>query len=313
MMKDEQQYLNYVNSGYYNSNHTYGSIQQATVPHYPKNFRHYYYNHNAYDDDEDAHILYDSHAKSQRSRKALNTNKKPKPKTKPRMHRLSMVTKIVVPYYMLTLFMTILALILYFVIPFGNAHKVLFSVIVFATIFGACVGCLCSWKWSAIYKFKDLLVERNKEWKQSISSLSKTKTDLKVKVRTMEFSVDTLAHSAADLEITLSQFKELKSQLQKLTTKSQQVTDVLDGLLNICNDLTRLIREHAKTELMVAYYDAAVFASRGRESISLSSHKWRTFRARLDSETRRVFDDSGGFDAIPRDQYDRVDIHDLEK
>eukprot|EP01084_Bolivina_argentea_P310547 537403_1 len=230
--------------------------------------------------------------------------------------RLSFTTKVIVPYYMLTFIFVIFAIIIYYIIPFGSTHKILFTIIIITTLFGAFIGCICEYKWSAISRFSQILAEKNREWQNNIHSLTKTKKNLNRKVKTIEFSVQRLTRSAADLEQTLESFNELKIELEKLTKRSQQVTDVLDELLKICDDLKNLIKVHAKTELMVAYYDAAVFASRGEKSIRLTGNKWKNFRARLDTETRKVFDEWGGFDAISRcdeNDKDKVYISDLEQ
>ena len=153
---------------------------------------------------------------------------------------------------------------------------------------------------------------KNAEWKSSIGALSKSKRNLSIKVKKMEFSVEKLSISASQLEKTLHEFDELKEALEAITTKTKEVVDTLDGLLKICDDLTNLIREHAKTELMVAYYDTAVFARNSKSnSIRITSNKWKNFRARLDSETRKVFDEKGGFEALDTDRDGKVYIDDL--
>lgn len=227
-------------------------------------------------------------------------------------NRLQIFTKIVVPFYMITFVFTIFGIILYYALPYNDFHDTIFTVFLTTTIFGAIIGCICEYKWSAITAFKQLLEFKNREWKSSIGSLTKTKVDLCRKVKRMEFSVDKLSISAAELEKTLHEFDELKEALEKITTKSKEVIDVLDNLLIICDDLTNLIREHAKTELMVAYYDTAVFAKNSRtNSIRITTNKWKNFRARLDSETRRVFDEKGGFEALDTDRDGKVYIADL--
>lgn len=228
------------------------------------------------------------------------------------VNKLSIFTRIIVPYYLITGLFSIFGVILFYAFPFGEFHDTIFTVFLTTTIFGSLIGMICEYKWSAISSFKYMLYLKNKEWKNSISSLTKTKQNLSVKVKKMEFSVEKLGRSAAELEKTLHSFDELKCALQKLTTKSQQVIDVLDTLLKICDDLRNLIREHAKTELMVAYYDAAIFAKNSRtNSIRLTSNKWKNFRARLDSETRKVFDEKGGFQALDNDEDGKVYISDL--
>eukprot|EP00484_Ammonia_sp_Unknown_P030093 CAMPEP_0197025910 /NCGR_PEP_ID=MMETSP1384-20130603/6111_1 /TAXON_ID=29189 /ORGANISM="Ammonia sp." /LENGTH=327 /DNA_ID=CAMNT_0042454499 /DNA_START=13 /DNA_END=996 /DNA_ORIENTATION=+ len=222
-------------------------------------------------------------------------------------------TKVVVPYYMLTFFGSTFALILYFGSPFfAELHHVIFTTFLVATIIGSLIGMVCEYKWSAINSLKYILQLNNREWRKSLEGLVSTKKNLQHKVKDIEFNVEMLKQNAADLEKALRQFDALRAELEKLSTKSQRVVNVLDDLLKICDDLRAQIREHAKTELMVAYYDAAVLSrNRRTNSIRLTSDKWRNFRSRLDSKTRKVFDEKGGFKALDQDDDGKVYISDL--
>jgi septal ring factor EnvC (AmiA/AmiB activator) len=224
------------------------------------------------------------------------------------LQKLSKFTKIISPIFILFALTALVLMILSIVgIPSSDDWS-LFMINVLATIIFAIVAALGVWKWGTVEEQIDGLKRENAEYEFEIERLKKTKKELNENVSELSTGTQQLQRNVKALEETLSQYDDLKEELQNVVGSSQEVSDLVKSVNAMYDGMKDTILQSERASILSAYYDAAL---RDRDR-GMDKSEYTRFLNKLENKTRNMFKARFSFEKIAGDD-GTIDLNEFQR
>ena len=215
--------------------------------------------------------------------------------------------RIMFPAFTITIIISAILLILY---PFNwinDKYKQDFIgliIILIITIITAIIAMFGVYKWGEAEAYIEFYAQQNEEYKNNTSKLQSTREKMKNQVEEMQKSVDNLQDETVELKHCLESFDELKEALSDIVGEDEEILQLVDGLNRQYSEIKTMALQKDKAQLLLTYYKM-LFGGANRKRFE--KEDYQRFLGRLNSSTRELYDNLGGFDAMDVDKDGNVD------
>eukprot|EP01084_Bolivina_argentea_P178605 308688_1 len=216
-------------------------------------------------------------------------------------------TRLGIGYFSFLFIIAIIAII----ICFTPVLKIFISfiILIILSFFGSLIGMKLIYDWDiAEQQIFSKLKSEMSNMETERETLQKHKHNLKINVKGIQGMIHCLNHCVGEIENELKQFDELQLALKERANESQTIHDVLNEFDSIINSMQFVMTENSKAAVLSQYYEVAF---KGDYTYGLSKDSFKKFLQRLDSQTRAIFKESGGFDEYDKDSNGTIEVHEF--
>jgi len=216
--------------------------------------------------------------------------------------------KIVYPIYIL---IALAALVMVFMGLFGDDVIALISILSICTMtwVGSIVGMIGVYVWGTVEDCVDWFRAQNSKFDHNIENLKNVRSKVKEVAKNVYANVSKLQHHSKELTKHLESFEELRSSLQEICGKNEELSQVLDQINAQYKDLVTVISQNERASLLSIYYEVSILD----HDEGLSKKEYQKFLGRLNNKTKELFLEIGEFEALDLDQSGTLELDEFER